>query len=187
MENRERNYIYAVPFIGGIVCIISLFAINPSVIFTFSLIGLIGILILIHPEIVFGIMMIVSAIKMRSGKTTWIEQKKKLMIISWILVGITLGFTIFTLVLIGQIAIIFEYGFVGGLLNLMGYYYDRYTANRAYMTGPALIQEKENFKLGPMKDQVSYANPKFCTNCGFKFEVVSLKFCPECGNQLAFK
>ena len=173
MENRERNYLYVVPFIGGILCIVSVFVFNISVFISSGLIGLIALFILVHPDIVLGIMMIVSAIKMRSGKTTWIEQKKELLVISWILVSITLGFTIFTIVIIGQIAILFEYAFVGGLLTLIGYYYDRYTTKRNYVSGPA-----------PMKGQIKKKYPKFCTNCGIGIKVRDFKFCPNCGNQL---
>jgi len=117
--------------------------------------------------------MIHSAIKMRSGKTTWIEQKKRLLIVSWIVVCVTLAFIILAQLTIGQIVIIFEYGFVGGLLTLIAYYYDKYTTSREYMPGPAL-----------MKEQVIYANPKFCTNCGFDLKGGTYKFCPECGTQL---
>ena len=186
MKNRDRDYIYAVPFIGGIICLVSLFAFNLSAIFTLGPLGLIGILIFIHPQVVLGIMMIVSAIRTRNGKTMWIEQKKKLLVISWVLVGISLGFTIFFLLIIGMFYIMFEYGFVGGLLTLIGYYYDKYTTSRASLTGPALIRTKDNLELGPMKERVIFPNPKFCPKCGIDLKGSKFKFCTDCGNQLAF-
>ena len=119
--------------------------------------------------------MIHSAIKMRSGKTTWIEQKKRLLIVSWIVVCVTLAFIILAQLTIGQIVIIYEYGFVGGLLILMAYYYDKYTTNREYRSGPTL-----------MKDQVKKDYPKFCNNCGFDLQGGTYKFCPDCGKEITF-
>lgn len=172
MENRERNYLYAVPLIGGILSIVSFSTFNFSAVFTLGLMGLITAIILVHPNIVLGIMMIVSAIKMRSGKTTWIEQKKELLVISWILVSITLGLAIFFMLIIGQFVLVFEYGFVGGLLTLMGYYYERYTTDRKFKSDPA-----------PMKERIIKDYPKFCTNCGFNLEGRPFNFCPNCGTK----
>ena len=182
MENRERNYLYAVPLIGGILCLVSFFAF----ILSLGLQGFILTLIFVHPQIVLGIMMIVSASRTRNGKTTWIDEKKKILVISWVLVGITLGFIILNFLIIRFIFITFEFGFVGGLLTLIGYYYDKYTTNRAYLTGPALIRTKDNLELGPMKERVIFPNPKFCPNCGIDLKGSKFKFCTECGNQLAF-
>ncbi|MHA1192928.1 MAG: hypothetical protein ACTSP9_11620 [Promethearchaeota archaeon] len=53
-----------------------------------------------------------------------------------------------------------------------------------FISGPTLIQEKIFSEPSPMKEQVFFANPKFCTNCGFNLEEGPFKFCPNCGNQM---
>ena len=184
MENRERNNIYAVPFIGGILCIVTLC--NPAFfsLFSYGLIYGMFAFIFVLPDIICGSIMISSAIKMRSGKTTWIEEKKKLLISSWLAVSITLGFGIFSFLIIGFFVIIFEFGFVGGSITILGIYYYEHITKRNLISGPTLIQERIFSEPSPMKEEVFFANPKFCTDCGFNLEGGPFKFCPNCGNQM---
>jgi hypothetical protein len=186
MENRERNNIYAVPFIGGILCIITLF--NPDLIFFISYNLITGMVFFIPTllEVICGIIMLYSAIKMRSGKTTWIEERKKLMISSWLAFSISLSFAIF-LKLLGlgaYFVIVLEYGLVGGLITILGIYFYKFITERNFIAGPTLVQERKKSEPSPMKEQVFYANPKFCTDCGFNLEGGPFKFCPNCGNQI---
>lgn len=184
MENRERNNIYAVPFIGGILCIITLFTLD--LFYYISYDPIIGIIFLIPSllDVISGIIMISSAIKMRSGKSTLIEERKKIMISSWLAVSVSLGFAIFLMLILGYIIILFEYGLIGGLLTILGIYFYRLITERNFISGPTLVPEREKFEPSPTKEQVFYANPKFCHNCGFNLERGPFKFCPNCGNQL---
>lgn len=184
MEIRERNNFYAVPFIGGILCIILLF--HPVFLSMFSYGLIIGMFafIFVLPDIICGSIMIYSAINMKSGKTTWIEEKKKLLISSWLAVSITLGFGIFSFLIIGFFGIIFEYGFTGGLITILGIYYYEHITKRNFIPGPTLVQEREKFEPSPMKEEVFFANPKVCTDCEFNLEGGPFKFCPNCGSQM---
>ena len=184
MENRDINNIYAVPFIGGILCIIAFFT---SELFLFIGYNIILGMIFFIPsllELTCGIIMIYIAIKIRSGKTTWVEAEKKLLISSWLAIIIALGYGIFYMYAQGFFVITYPQGFTGGLVTLLGIYYYKHITNRDHVTGPALVQERETLEPSPMKEQQFYADPKFCTNCGFNLEGGTLKFCPDCGNQL---
>lgn len=184
MENRERNNIYAVPFIGGILCVVTLFdpAIFPSFIYN-PIMGMIF-YIPVLLDTICGMIMIYSAIKMRNGKTTWIEERKKLMISSLIAVSVPLGMAILFMLMVEFFVIVFEYGLVGGLITILGIYFYKLITERNFISGPTLVQEQIKFEPSPMKEQVFYANPKFCTNCGFNLEGGPFKFCPNCGNQM---
>ena len=184
MENREINNIYAVPFIGGILCIITLF--DPVTFLSISYNPIVGVIFLIPGllNLICGIIMIFSAIKMRNGKTTLIEERKKIMISSWLAVSVSLGFAIFLMLILGYIIILFEYGLIGGLLTILGIYFYRLITERNFISDPTLVPEREKFEPSPTKEQVFYANPKFCHNCGFNLEKGPFKFCPNCGNQL---
>jgi hypothetical protein len=126
MENREINNIYAVPFIGGILCIITLF--DPVTFLSISYNPIVGVIFLIPGllNLICGIIMIFSAIKMRNGKTTLIEERKKIMISSWLAVSVSLGFAIFQLLIMGFFVIFFEYGLVGGSITIFGIYFYRH-------------------------------------------------------------
>jgi len=184
MENRERNNIYAVPFIGGILCITTLFTLD---FYLASSYGLMFGLIYFIPGLVdtfCGIIMISSAIKMRSGKPSWIVERRKLMISSRLAVGVSLGLAILSMILVGYFVISLVYGFVGGLITILGIYFYKLITERNFISGPTLVQERENFEPSPMKEQVFYDNLKFCTNCGFNLEGGPFKICPNCGNQM---
>ena len=182
MENRERNNIYAIPFIGGILCITPLFIPNLFLYISYDLIF--GLIYLIPSllDTYFGIIMIYSAIMMRSGKTTWIQERKNLMIYSWLAVSVSLGSATITMMLSGVFLISPVYGFVGGLITILGIYFYKLTTERNFISGPTLVQEKEKFEASPMKEQGFYDNPKLCTICGFNFGEKPYKFCPNCGN-----
>jgi len=184
MENRERNNIYAVPFIGGILCIIPLFTPNLFLLISYDLIF--GMIYLIPSllDTYFGIIMIYSAIMMRSGKTTWIQERKNLMIYSWLAVSVSLGSATLTMMALGYFLISPVYGFVGGLITILGIYFYKLITERNLLSGPTLVQEKEKFEASPMKEQAFYGKLKFCTNCGINLEEGSFKTCPNCGKQI---
>lgn len=176
MEKNERNDIYAVPFIGGILCIMSLFYSDIWVAFSFNLV--LGMILSapILAQASFGIVMLIYAIKIRRGKSSLMEEKKKFLIFSWLAVSVSLGFSVFIFFVIELFGLSFPYGFVGGLLTILGIYYHQYITKDTKYTdqqGKKIEQEKE-----------FYTKPKFCTNCGFNLKEGSFKFCPECGNQL---
>jgi len=196
MENKEKNNFYAVLLIGGILCIYSILGNNLFTIllhipesvsfnppgFTFSvlIIGF-GPIIL---NLVLGILMIVSAVKMKNGKTTLFEEKKKLLIFSWLVVSVSLVLSIFSIFAYGTFFFLHEPGLVGGLIIILGNFFYTLVTKRNFIYGPPLIQEGENIEPSPTKEQDFYANPKFCTNCGFNLEEKPFKFCPNCGTQL---
>ncbi|MHA1240334.1 MAG: hypothetical protein ACTSQU_06025 [Promethearchaeota archaeon] len=176
MENRKRENIYVVAFIGGILCIFTL--LTPTI---YSMLVLnpafgLGVVIFALPDVICGIIMVKSGFKMRSGKKTWIQERKKLKISSWFVVSFSLGFAFISLLVAGSFLISFEYGFVGGLIIIFGKYF--------YKRVNPIFQEGDKFQLSPMKEQQIYANPKFCTKCGFNIEERLFKFCPKCSNQL---
>ncbi len=109
MKNRERDNLYAIPLIGSILCFITFFiSDNPygfpgsfltsliyNFMFIFSMTGFTLILLIISfmtviLELLCGCVMLYSAIKMMLGKTTLNQQKMKLMIFSWLVIGATL-------------------------------------------------------------------------------------------------
>jgi hypothetical protein len=184
MQNREKNNTYAIPLIGGILCIIPLF--TPSLFLYISYNLMFGLISLIPSllDTYFGIIMIYSAIMMRSGKTTWIQERKNLTIYSWLAVSVSLGSATITMMLSGVFLISPVYGFVGGLITILGIYFYKLTTERNFISGPTLVQEKEKFEPSPMEEQAFYSKLKFCTNCGFNLEEGSFKTCPNCGKQL---
>ncbi len=201
MENEDKNNFYVVPLIGGILCLITFFipdmplmfpgSVLIAMIFNFmifasfsELIFIIFGLITVISEVVCGCVMLYSAIKMGLGKTTLKEQKMKLMIFSWLVIGATLMMSITFLFGLGFFMLLNRYGFIGSLMTLIGIYYFQRMTKRGTISSPVVIHEGERFKPIPPKEKVFYTNPKFCTNCGFNLKGGQFKFCPECGNQL---
>ena len=203
MENEDKNNFFAVPLIGGILCLITFFVPDmPSmfpgsfltaIIFNFmiftitsfsELIFIIFGLITVILEIACGCVMLYSAIKMGLGKTTLNKQKRKLMIFSWLVIGATLMMSITALFGMGFFMLINRYGFIGSLMTLIGIYYYQHREKRGSISRPALIHEGEKFEPSLPEEKVFYTNPKFCIKCGFNLKEGQLKFCPECGNQL---
>ena len=195
MENKERNNFYAVPLIGGILCNFAIFG-NSLLSLSLSLSGSIYflagfpfliIILFFGPiilDLVLGILMIVSAVKMKNGKTTLFEEKKKLLIFSWLVVSVSLGLSIFSIFGFGTFYFFYEPGLVGGLIIILGNFFYNLVTKRNFIYGPPLVQEREKIEPSLTKEQVFYANPKFCTNCGFNLEGKPFRFCPNCGTQL---
>ncbi len=199
MEKNEGNKFYAVPLIGGILCNFSIFGNNIIVVpillseslpffpfgFPIFLLALsFGPVIL---DLVLGILMIVSAVKMKNGRTTLFEEKKKLLIFSWVVIGVSMGLSIFTLVLSGTFLFFHEPGLIGGLIIILGNLFYKLVSNRNFIFGPPLILAGEKRDPYTTKEQSLSIVHAFCTNCGFKYEKESIKFCPECGNRLSSK
>jgi hypothetical protein len=202
MENKDKNNFYAVPLIGGILCLITFFvpdmpSIFPgsfltAIIFNFmiftsfsELIFIIFGLITVISEIVCGCVMLYSAIKMGLGKTTLKEQKMKLMIFSWLVIGATLMMSITALFGMGFFMLINRYGFIGSLMTLIGIYYFQHMTKRGTISSPMVFHEGKKLEPSPIKEKAFNTDPKFCTNCGYNLKLGQLKFCPECGNQLS--
>lgn len=194
MENKERNNFYAVPLIGGILCIYAIFG-NSLLSLSLFLSGSINLggfpflvlIIFFGPVIfflVFGILMIISAVKIENGKTTLFEERKKLLIFSWLVVSVSLGLSIFSIFGFGTFYFFYQPGLAGGLIIILGNFIYKFSTKRNLIDAPPLVQEGEKIKSSPMKERVIYTNPKFCHICGFNLKGGSFKFCPECGNQL---
>jgi len=185
MANREKNNIYAVPFIGGILCITTLFTLDLSLASSYSLLYE---LISFIPGLVdtaCGIIMVTSAIKMRSGNTRWIVERRKLMFSSWLAIAVSLGLGFIFMILFGYFVISPVYGFVGGLITILGIYFYELITERNFISGPTFVQEREKFEPSPMQEQEFYDNPnKFCTNCGINLDGGPFKTCPNCGKQI---
>jgi len=197
MEKKERNNFFAVPLIGGILCIYAFtgygFFIIPLVFpgsqpfnpgFPFGLIIRLGPIIL---NIVLGIFMIVSAVKLESGKKTFIEEKKKLLSYSWVVVSVSLGLSIFSIFTFGTFLFLHEYALIGGLIIILGNFFYKRVNQHNSIYGPPLVQEREETETIPMKEQPPLIVRVICTKCGFKSEEESLKFCTKCGNKLVSK
>ena len=83
-------------------------------------------------DIVCGGVMLSSAIKMKRGKTTLKEQKMKLIILSWLVIGSSLSVSIiftFDTILLNLFN---SYGFIGSLITLIGIYYRQHMTKRGH-------------------------------------------------------
>jgi len=200
MEKKERNNFFAVPLIGGIFCIYAIFGYNLFIIplllsgsvsfippgFLFIIVFIIG-LVPIILNLVFGILMIVSAVKLKNGKTTLFEEKKKLLAYSWLVVSVSLGLSIFSIFGYGIFLFLHEPALVGGLIMILGYFFNKRVNKGNSIFGPPLVKEREESEPRSMKEQSPIIVHAICTNCGFKSGEDSLKFCPECGRKLVSK
>ena len=144
MENRDSINIYAVALVGGILCIMTFFDIGNFIGLGPNLIAYLGLSIFNLPYIICGVIMIQSAIRIKRGTKTWLEQKKRLLISSWVAIGAWLGFFIFSVVFGGIYFPINRYGFVGGFLTLLGIYYYTHISKRDDALGIPLTQEKNS-------------------------------------------
>lgn len=199
MEKKERNNFFAVPLIGGILCINALFGYNlflipsllpgnvsfnpPGFYFIVLIIGLVPIVL----NLVVGILMIVSAVKLKNGKRTLFKEKKKLLSYSWVVVSVSLGLSIFSIFIYGSFFILHEYALIGGLIIILGNFFYKRVNQRNSIYGPPLVQEREETETRSMKEQSTLIVRVICTNCGFKSKEESLKFCPECGSKFVSK
>ena len=200
MEKKERNNFFAVPLIGGILCIYGIFGYNlfiiPSLLpgsvsfnppgFPFIIVLIIG-LVPIILNLVVGILMIVSAVKLKNGKATLFEEKKKLLTYSWLVVSVSLGLSIFSIFGYGTFLFFHEPALGAGLIIILGnLFYKRLNKGNS-LFGPPLVQEGEETEPSEMIDQSPIIVHAICSNCGFKSGEESLKFCPKCGNRLDAK
>lgn len=195
MENKERINFFAVPLIGGILCIYAFFGLNllvvpillaenpfsPPLIFLFLVFGPILL------DLNLGILLIVSAVTIKKGKTTFLEERGKILIFSWVIVGVSLGLGVLSITWFGAFLFFHEPGLVGGLVIILGDFFYKHVNKRNFIFGPPLGQEGEKLEPSPMKEHPPITYRKFCTNCGFKSGKESIKFCPKCGNKLVSK
>lgn len=189
MEIREKNNIYAVPLIGGILCLITFFVSDWPYGFhsSFNTIIIITFLISFVLEVICANIMIYSAIMIKVGKTTLSGQKKKLMIFSWLVIGVTLILSFLFIFIQGRFILINRYGLTGCLITLMGIYYYEHKVELGHKFAYTVETKGEKVEPTLGKDKVFHTYPKFCTNCGFNLKEGQFTFCPECGNQLTPK
>ena len=199
MEKKERNNFFAVPLIGGILCIYGIFGYNlfiiPSLLpgsvsfnppgfpFIVLIVGLVPIIL----NLVLGILMIVSAVKLKNGKATLFEEKKKLLTYSWLVVSVSLGLSIFSIFGYGTFLFFHEPALGAGLIIILGNFFYKRVNQGNSIIGPPLVQEREETETSSMKEQSPIIAHAICANCGFKSEEKSLNFCPECGRKLVSK
>lgn len=131
--------------------------------------------------------MIVSAVKMKNGRTYWYDEKKKLLALSWIVICVSMGLSIFSLIIFGNFLFYHETGLAGGLIVVLGYFFYNHVSKRTFWFGPPLVQESREIKPSPARLPSPVTGRKFCTNCGLKLEEESFKFCPDCGKHLSTK
>jgi hypothetical protein len=144
MENKDGCNIYAVALVGGILCIMTFFDIENYLGIGPNPFAYLGFSIFILPHIICGVIMIQSAIKIKFGTRTWFDQKKRLLISSWVAIGAWAGFFIFSVVIGGYYLAFNRYGFVGGFLLLVGIYYYEYLSKRDAVSSTTLAQEKDS-------------------------------------------
>ena len=192
----EGNKFYAIPLIGGILCQFAILG-NLPFIFSFLLTGdpyfsfgsffIIVLFVSFAPiitDLVLGIIMIHSAVKMKNRRSNFLAEKKKLLILSWITVGSSLCLSIFSIFGFGVFLFFYEPGLVGGLIVILGIFFYKLVTERNFIYGPPLIQDEKKIEQSAMKTQFHLTAPKFCTNCGFDLEGAALNYCPECGHKL---
>jgi hypothetical protein len=189
METKEINNFYAVPLIGGILCILAIFTYLELLmhdILQWLLFGIPGII-----DLICGILMLSLAFRLRSGITTYINEKKKLIALSWVAIIGSSGLAIFFMIIGGFsyywglfLNLITVTGFTGGIVTLLGIVFYRIVNERKFITRPPLVQEKDVYIPRPVEEPKFYPDAKFCTNCGFNLEGGPFRFCPNCGNKL---
>lgn len=177
IENREKDNIYIVPFIGGLLCTMTV--ISPPFFLFFGLIPVITSLL----ELICGLFLIYYAIKIKRGKSMWIEEQIKILIFSWIAFSVSLGISFSFLLGVGSFFIVYDYGFAGSLITLLGYYFHNYISNR----NPIIVRGGDKFEHYSKKERIKYTNPRFCPHCRFKLEKWLFDFCPNCNKQLTAK
>jgi hypothetical protein len=181
------NNFYAVPLIGGILCIIAIFS---PIYFDLFMYNIILWTIFISPgiiDLISGIIMLSLAFRLRKGITTYINEKKKLITLSWLAIIGSSGLGIF-FIIAGSFSLFFAgfviTGFTGGIVTLLGIMFYRIVNECNFTTRPPLIHAKDIYRPSPVEGPKFYPGAKFCTNCGFNLEGGPFKFCPNCGNKL---
>ena len=187
MENRDSRNVYAIALVGGILCVMTSIDLRRVVGLTFNPLMALTLLLFALPHIICGIVLIHSATRIQSGKRTWTQLEKRILISSWIAIGIWLGFFIFFIIM-GAFLFLMSFnsfGFAGGFLTLLGIYYYKNLRKSGNISDPLLSQEKDIFESIPVKQQSPIAVSTKCSKCGFDFKGEVYKFCPKCGVQLS--
>jgi hypothetical protein len=133
-------------------------------------------------DIVLGILLIVSAVKLKNGKIALIKEKKKLIISSWIIVGVSLSQSIISIFWYGFFFFFQEPGLVGAVIIILGNFFYNQLNKRNFLYGSTSIKLDEDTSSSSY-----FAVKTLCTKCGFSSGEDSLKFCPECGDKLVSK
>ena len=174
---------YAVPLMGGILCVISLF--TPTSLGFVSLNNMILLILFISVilEEICGIILIVFAVKLKKGKTPWIKQEKILLVFSLLALITPFVPSIIISIDLEYLRIFLFYGMAGGFITLIGVIFrHRITDSDSYYD--TIIKERTDDKSLKV-NQSPTAGPKFCRNCGTDLKGGTFKFCPECGTELS--
>ncbi len=183
MENRENNNFYAVPLMGGILCVISIFTPISFTSFGFNFLILITLLISITLEEVCGIILIIFAVKLKKGKTTLLEQKKKFLVLSLLAFFTPIVLSIIISIGLEYFRIHLVYGLTGGFITILGVALHKRIVDGSSLYG-SIVQERTEENLSPKINQSLIDIPTVCNKCGADLKGGVFKFCPECGNQL---
>ncbi len=194
MENNTQDQFFVVPLMGGILCLIQFFA--PNIIFSlyFDVILFFGWIILVINNIVFGIIMIVSAVRLKNQRRTLADEKTKLMVLSWISIGAPLGFGSFYLIIspifTGSFSTFFiipnTFGIAGGMVVILGLFLK--IINERNMISSVEIDDQfvdthliESEEPSELKAKKLY---KFCPDCGLYIQGKNYSYCPNCGSKI---
>ena len=182
------NNFYAVPLIGGILCILAIFSPAYFDLLMYSIIYLIILIIPCIIDLISGIIMLSLAFRLRKGITTYINEKRKLITLSWLAIIGSSGLGVYFTIIGGYFFSGFiTVGFTGGVITFLGIFFYRIINERNFITSPPLIQEKDAYRPSPVEEPKFYPKAKFCIKCGFNLEGGPFKFCPNCGNKLTLE
>ncbi|MFX0074874.1 MAG: zinc ribbon domain-containing protein [Candidatus Hermodarchaeota archaeon] len=180
MEIRKRDNFYAVPLMGGILCVITLLTPNSLGSFSLNFIILSILVSSVILEEVCGIILIVFAAKLKRGKIQWIA--KKLLVLSLLTFTTPIPLSILISIGLGYFRVFLVYGMTGGLITLIGVIFHWRMSDDDSIHG-SLSQESIDDKSLKI-NQSPTSGTTICSNCGTHLKGGALKFCPECGNEL---
>jgi hypothetical protein len=176
---------------GGILCLIQFFA--PIIGLHSDIIMFFGMLILTINNITFGIIMIVSAVHIKNQKRTLVNERTKLMVLSWISVGGPIGLGIFYLFLspiltayLSHFIIPNTFGIAGGVVVILSLFLKK-RSERSMISSNEIDKKATNIHPiesdtpSKLKTEKHY---KFCPECGNDFQGKIYSYCPNCGSKI---
>ncbi|MEJ2295224.1 MAG: zinc ribbon domain-containing protein [Candidatus Lokiarchaeota archaeon] len=191
MEENIQDKFFIIPLMGGILCLIQIFDVFSPFYSSFLFYGW-GILVI--NDIVFGIIMIVSGVRMKNRKRTLAEERTKLMVISWIGVGgpVAFGFIylIFSPFFTGSLhhpyIIPNTYGIAGCVVVIIGLLLKKGSKRVMISSGKVDKKGVETHPIRPeealeLKAEKPY---KFCPECGYNLQGKFYSYCPNCGSKI---
>ena len=132
-------------------------------------------------EEVSGIIILIIAVKLKRGKTTWIEQKRRLLALSLLALIIPI---VTSIIVIGleHIRILMVIGLTGGFLTLLAVIFSNRVVDGDMFYSSTIQESVDDKGLKINKSPTSV--PTLCNKCGTDLKEGTFKFCPECGNEL---